>query len=237
MARYDIAPAWFQTPRGRACLMFIRDGTSDWNTAYSALNEDEYGLAALPDIATAVDVGGHIGSVGIGLALDHPEARVLIVEPVPDNVDLIRASAETNRVADRVTVLAGAAGDGSEVTVAYGYRGSELALHHAFIGNSSFAYDNPGGEKRHRKVHYRSLAIADVIGDIGTPDLLKIDTEGAEWAFLASGAERLPLIVGEWHAVRGHAQADMAALLGTTHDVTFTGPVAGPGGFRAVRRG
>jgi FkbM family methyltransferase len=227
--------ATFLTPKGRTVTFRYRPDTNDWNTLWACLNEDEYGLRSLPTIRTAVDVGGYLGGIGIGLALDHPHARVLIIEPVPDNVALIDWAIDANRVRERVEVVAGAVGDGRKVEVAYGYRGTPALEHHAWVGNSTLAYDAPGGALEHDTVSYRSLTVRDVVKRIA-PDILKIDTEGAEWAFLAHDAALLPRIVGEWHPVRQHTQAEFAALLAATHDVTFSGPENGPGGFVAVAR-
>lgn len=233
MITYDVAEAVFTTPQGRSVLFRYRLGTNDWNTLASCLNEDEYGLRT-EHPRTAVDVGGYLGGVAIGIAVDNPEASVLVIEPVPDNVELIRWAIDTNKVADRVTVVQGAVGDGSEVETRYRYTGTEAAEHHAFVGNSSLAYDS-AGFLAHEKITHRSLTIADVVDLVGEPDLVKIDAEGAEWAFLATGAALLPYIIGEWHPIRGHEQADLTALL-PQHEVTFSGPTSGPGGFRAVRK-
>jgi FkbM family methyltransferase len=235
----------FYTPRGQAARCRYRTDTSDWNTLYSALNEDEYGLRPLTLTGLALDIGAHIGAVTLGLALDNPDLRVIAVEPVPDNARLLRENVVLNGLKDRVTVIEGAAGRG-EVTVWYGYRGSETAEHHAFIGNSSLAYDH-GGENEHDEISYWGWTLSALL-DLGVdfayiaPDaaslaLVKIDNEGGEYDFLADPAvSRCERIVGEWHNVRGHVQTDIASLLGATHVVTFSGPVGGPGGFLAVRR-
>lgn len=235
MIEYDTADAWFTTPRGTPVLFRYRVGTNDWNTLWACLNEDEYGLASEYP-AVAVDIGGYLGGVAIGIAVDNPKARVLVVEPVPDNIDLIRWAIEANKLTDRIVVIPGAVGDGSAVDVAYRYRGTEAVEHHAFVGNSTLAYDNPGGFLSHDTVTYTSLTVADIVGRVGEPDLVKIDTEGGEWSFLAQDVDLLPLVLGEWHPVRGHGIGDLLALLEPTHVVSFTGPQAGPGGFRAVRR-
>ena len=231
---YAPAVAVFRTPRGNPATMHYRTDSSDWNTLYSALTEDEYGLRSRHLTGRALDIGAHIGGVAIGLAIDNPDLIVVAVEPVPDNARLLRLNVAANGLTDRVTVIEGAAGHGA-VTVWYGYRGSETAEHHAFIGNSSLAYDH-GGANEHESVTYDGWALADLAdSDVA---LLKIDNEGGEFDFLTDPAiARCAVIVGEWHNVRGHVQGDIATLLGATHDVTFSGPVGGPGGFLAVRRG
>lgn len=226
---YAVQEGTFRTPHGHSVVMAYRADSSDWNTLWSCLNEDEYGLRERPISGTALDVGAHIGGVTVGLAIDNPTLRVVAIEAVPPNVELLRQNVQRNGVADRVTVIAGAAGAGP-VDVWYGYTGSEAAEHHAFIGNSSLAYAAAVGE--HLTEHYDAGV---TLSDLLPISFAKIDCEGCEYAFLADpGAAQVPLIVGEWHPVGGHAMADVLALLGQTHTLTFTGPEAGPGSFVAV---
>ena len=88
----------FRTPGGRTVNMMWREGTCDWNTLTSCLTEDEYGMARRGGAATMVDVGGYLGGVGIGYALDNRDARVWVVEPLPANCDLIRENIALNGV-------------------------------------------------------------------------------------------------------------------------------------------
>src|SRR5690349_6287046 len=97
--------------------MTIRDGSNDYNTLNACMTEDEYHLADFHGSGWAVDVGGYLGGVAISLALDNPELRVLVIEPVPDNIRLIRENIERNDLTERVTLIEGAVGDGSPVEV------------------------------------------------------------------------------------------------------------------------
>ena len=219
----------FHTPAGADVYMTIRAGTNDHNTAYSCLDENEYDLpVGLSGIAW--DIGGYIGAVTIGLALDNPDLRIVTVEPVPDNCDLLWRNVLAAGVEDRVALIRGAVGrHGKTVDVAYGYRGSEAAEHHAFVGNSTLALGTD-----HETIRYPALTVRDLL-EHGVPDFVKIDTEGAEWDFFDSAyTSQLPLIVGEWHPIGGRTVADVAQLFPDHRYVTFTGPQAGPGGFRAV---
>ncbi len=232
---YELREHGFRTPHGHEARMTYRLGTNDWNTLWASLNEDEYQLPTGLS-GTAVDIGGYLGSVGIALALDNPALRVVIVEPVPPNAALIRTNITANALDERVSLIEGAAGAGGEpVDVWYGYRGSEAAEHHAFVGNSTLAYEE--STEAHDTAVYTGIGLAGLVADYGPLAYLKIDCEGGEWAFLDTLAVRdVETIVGEWHPVRGHIQGHMAALLEVTHELTFSGPTEGPGGFRAVRR-
>jgi FkbM family methyltransferase len=231
----------FRTPKGRDVEMTIRDGTNDWNTLNACMSEDEYGLRDWSGTGWALDIGGYLGGVGIGLALDNPDLRVLIVEPVPDNIRLIKANIERNNVGDRVTLIEGAIGDGGPVSVWHGYQGTPEGEHHRFVGNSSLAYDH-GGELRHEETVYDSLTLGDLLstyppGNDPGFSLVKIDCEGGEWAFLDDVlVANCDVILGEAHSVRGKKGKDIADLLGATHDVTIIGDGEATCEFRAVLR-
>lgn len=228
MSRYDLDRAWFRTPNGRSVLMHIREGTNDWNTCQAAMTQDEYGLRGMHLTGRAIDIGAHLGAVTISLLIDNPDLVVDAVEPIPENVYLLRLNAAQNQVADRLAVHEAAAGDGGTVTIRYAYEDNENDLHHAFIGNSGLVSDTA---RQHREATVRSLTTTD----LPPCSFMKIDCEGGEWPFLTGGVrpELCPLIVGEWHPVDGHARDDLVALL-PGYDITFTGPEGGPGGFRAT---
>ena len=145
---YEPRQERFTTPRNQPVTMWVRADTNDWNTLYSCLTGDEYGLRDLHLSGWALDVGAYTGGVTVALAMDNPELQVVAVEPVPGNVELLRLNLEANGLTDRVTVVEGAAGDGSKVNIRYGYSGSELATHHAFVGNMSLL-EEPGPENPH----------------------------------------------------------------------------------------
>ena len=247
MARYDIRPEMFTTPRGNPCVVYIREGTNDWNTANACLGRnDEYNTAGYDFTGTSglfVDIGGYLGTVALAVLLDHPGTRAIIVEPIPENLDLIRRILSINGVLDRASLIAGAVGSG-QTTIHYGYdpspdlsdQANENNLHHAYVGNGVGSGGAP-----HKSVTYQGLSYREVIGD-EAPAMVKIDCEGGEWPVLHEMTD-VPLIVGEYHpitlpdgSVGSRALAE--SILGATHDITYGGPIGSPEawGFRAVRR-
>lgn len=235
MTLYDAAPAWFRTPGGRSVLVYVREGTNDWNTANASLTEDEYQTRDLRITGTFLDIGGYLGTVALGILVDNPTAYAIIVEPLPENRALIVRNLEANGLGSRATLLAGVVGTG-EVTVTYAYSDSENDLHHAFVGNG-FGGNHEG---EHRSVTYTAFRYRDITHeDVG---FVKIDCEGGEWGILHE-LTAVPLIVGEIHPVplpdgEAGSRARLERILGATHDITYGGPEGSPAawGFRAVRR-
>jgi FkbM family methyltransferase len=208
------------SPRGKSVRLHYREETSDLATIGSTFRlwgslVDEYQLADLHSDGLMVDVGGHIGSVCIAYLVDNPEARAVAVEPLPENVEMIRTNAQSAGVSDRLSIVAGAFGTTS---VAYGH------TDHRYIGNIGGA----NGEV----VTVEEITLTGLIAEHGPVSVLKTDCEGGEWALLADPAVAdVPLIVGEYHTFGPVA---LHALLDATHDVTAgTEPT---GNFRAVRR-
>ena len=238
---YEQAIGEFRTPKGAPVYLQFRLDTSDWNTLYSCLNEDEYGLGELTLGGAALDVGAHIGGVAVGLAVDNPALGVIAIEALPENADLLRLNAARNGVSDRVRVVNAAAGaEPGEQTIHYRYRGDETHEHHAFIGNISlFRGDGPDACPSDWPHEHVTVPVA-VLDDFPDARFIKIDCEGGEWGFLQGDLSRFHEIRGEWHPTNGHVQADLTSLL-SAFDVTYKGiaeqtdPTSWMG-FRAVRR-
>lgn len=207
------------SPRGRAVTLAYREGTSDLATIASTFNlwgdqNDEYGLAGIRSDGLMVDVGAHIGSVCIAFLIDNPDARAVAIEPLPENVAMIRDNARRAGVADRLTVLWAAIGTD---TVRYGHDD------HEFIGNIGGANGRP-------------IAVArTTLSGLGEPiDVLKIDCEGCEWAALSDPAvPSIRLIVGEWHTA---PVSRLYQALGASHDIEIVSDTGDFGTFRAARR-
>lgn len=233
---YEDAVGDWTTPNGHIASFAYRKETNDWNTLSSILTSNEYRLPSGIS-GVALDIGSYLGGVAIALALDNPDLHVVAVEPVPDNVRLIRQSIEANGLTDRIRLIDGAlAGREPSVTISYGYRGTASLEHHAFVGNSTLAYDD-GGAADHDERVLTPITLTRLLKDVDVVAWTKIDCEGGEFSILSDpGVRKLAYIIGEWHNVRGHVQGDIATLLRKTHDVVFAGPVDGPGEFVAVRR-
>jgi FkbM family methyltransferase len=238
---YDTKPV--RSPKGNDVELLYREDTSDLGTIGATWRlwdklEDEYGLANLPDdlSGTAIDIGAHIGSVALALLVDHPNLRVIAVEPLAENADVIRRNADALRVADRLTVLESGISDTDTATVDWNWRSSENEGYwrtNRFIGNVMVPKEGEN-EMPHDTAVVPGVTLRSLLPKRGRVPFLKIDCEGCEWIALADpGVKRIDRIVGEYH---GHPGPDgLAALLGKTHTVT-TQPNGACGMFQAVAR-
>ena len=221
MTIYGTGDYRLRTPRGAPAILEARDDTSDLSVIGSTFEGvagsglvDEYNLRTLYITGRFVDVGAHVGAVTVAVLLDNPDATAICVEPIPENVAVLRANLAHNGLTDRADVIEGAVGTD---TVHYGPPGVER-----YISNLS------GTEHAVtvRKIPLRELLPADA---------MKLDCEGGEWPLLRQkGIATIPLIFGEFHGEPG--PGGLRALLSKTHEVTFGQIDVMAGAFRAVRR-
>lgn len=213
------------SPDGHPYAMTVRPGTSDWNTcnACAAVN-DEYHL---PRRLTgwALDVGAHIGAATVPLLLDNPDLQVVAVEALPENVLLLVANLQRNRVDDRCLVVHAAAGaTPADQVLGYGTDGV-----HTYIGNT----DNPQGG---RTVTVKGATLRGIELLRGPCQDMpwawaKLDCEGCEYGLLDSpSVVNLRYIEGEVH--RGWDR--LVQLLSPTHVIDGPGHDFGP--FTATLR-
>lgn len=232
------APQTFTTPNGRSLTLFVRSDTNDAALAHGILDEDEYHLGGTSFSGWALDIGAHIGIVGLALAVDNPDIRVVLVEPVPDNCDLIRRSIAANGLDERCFVEeAAAAGPGaSTVEVGYDYTAADVpdqgyVQQNRYIGGmwrSNVASEGKTVEAR--AVNITTLAFIYASKFI----LCKIDAEGAEYEFFKDpSVDLIAIIIGEWH---DGPFSRIKRLLGKTHRVEMLADHDGTGIFRAVHR-
>lgn len=209
----------FTLPSGQSVEMAVREGTNDRNVCHAILVEDEYHFADLDLSGHALDIGAHIGAATVALGILFPDLTITAIEPVPDNVDLLRRNVEANGLAERVTVRHGVAGKARPI--AHNFRGSESAEVHRHIGNQTM----PAGTQH------------DTFAAPGIPvpaaDFAKIDCEGGEWDIIAA-LRRIPRFHGELHPRDGKGAVDFAASF-PHHRFTWYGDTSAACGFEAVR--
>ena len=130
---------------------------------------------------TFVDVGANIGYFTIlAASIVGSRGRVFAFEPDPGNIQLLRASAEANALAERITAVeAGLADSGGE---------GQLYLSRDNLGDHQIYADSPGRETLPIALLHGSEYLG---GRLASIDLLKVDTQGSEYRVMAG---LLPLL-------------------------------------------
>ncbi|HET9501812.1 MAG TPA: FkbM family methyltransferase [Marmoricola sp.] len=175
---------------------------------YEVFVEDAYRVGDLVDglsaDATVLDIGAHIGCFSLAVARALPGARVHAYEASPATAAWLRRNIDDNGLQGRVTA------------------------HHCAVaartGSLRFA-DNAGGSSLNGLTAPAGTALVDVpsvtlrqaLTTAGGPvDLVKIDTEGAEYAMVLAGSPAdwasVHRVVIEYHDVAGHDWAQLHAF-------------------------
>jgi FkbM family methyltransferase len=188
-----------------------RGGTSDTRLIYSILlkrgKKGEYSLPPecrmrVGEVRTVLDIGANAGISAVYFAASFPQAEVHAFEPDPGNCDLLRLNAQAcGRI--HVHAFALGASDG-ELTL---YESDEA------INFGGFSAHTVGVDPaRSKKVPMRHAGRCLAELGIQSIDLLKIDTEGAEWDILTAVDPALlgqtRVIMGELHGMRDFALLD-----------------------------
>lgn len=180
----------------------------DIYTLAEVFHERQYELARpLGPAPVIIDAGANVGVASAWFLLSHPDARLLAIEPVSQNVHWLRKNLATD---DRATIIQAALGETEgEVLMALSAHSAEHA-----VG------DRPGVGGSETVSCRRLDRLLDEQG-ITTIDLLKLDVEGSEMDALAGLGTRLRdvrAIVAEVH----ERQIDVGAFyaLLARHDFT-----------------
>src|SRR3974390_3330884 len=154
---------------------------------------------------TVFDVGAHVGIFTLGAALRVGKSGcVFAFEPAPDTVDMLRRHVRMNGMDDVIEVVPSIVSDADGKATFYAH-GLSMA---ASMSQSNTVDLNPERPERAATLDLTSMARDTFCETRGiSPDVIKIDVEGAEYLAL-KGAERLlgagrpsPVILCEVHPV------------------------------------
>lgn len=238
-----IVPIVVETPGGHPATFHVRQTTNDGALVAGILSEDEYSLRGETFTGWAIDVGAHIGIVSVALGLDNPDLRIVAVEAIPENADMVRRNVKANGLGDRVFVeSAGAAKPGAtSVSITFDYVSAgidEGIVDEGYVNQSRYIgniFQFPEGQQVATTEQVPALSLDAILDkyDIAEVALVKIDCEGCEYAFLDTKAVALvDRIIGEFHS----QSERIVKMLKRTHTVSIRLDRGGVGIFDAVRK-
>jgi FkbM family methyltransferase len=204
-APYDAVPRSIEWQGWR---LYYRPGSSDpwaiYNHLMKPAHRDEYAppreMPMRPEeVRTVLDIGANVGATALYFARLFPKATVFAFEPAPDNFAVLSKNVANS---DRIRAF----------NFALGSKDATLEL---------FASDNPinfGGYSLHaagsdtsKKVQIPVRSVPSVLSELGIvkTDVIKVDTEGAEWDILTAFPESVlrsaKYITGELHGNKDFA--------------------------------
>jgi FkbM family methyltransferase len=210
--------------------LFVRHPVTDAWVVHEVVNrrvyqpppavEDILGRSESPRI---VDLGAHIGAATLLFLERFPDARVLAVEPQPENAALLRKTLAVNRLDGQCEVRQAAAG------VAPGYAAMEgfSLLAHFVRSDTAEAVDLLPPLRKYQAdgVPPAQVEVVDVLPILAGADLVKMDIEGAEWPILAD--PRFPslgitALVLEYHPQGAPGPDTLAAVRGILGSAGYT---------------
>ncbi len=135
---------------------------------YEALVLDAFD-ALVTTACNVVDVGGNIGLYTCAAAKLLPsEGRVIVFEPVLENLDLLRRNVEANAHVAQVDVHPVAVGD----------RPGQVLLHLNPVNVGTHSVSAANAHARGSSVRVPTVTLDDACADVRPVDVLKIDVEG-----------------------------------------------------------
>lgn len=191
--------------------LHYRPGSSDPWAIYNHLmkprERDEYAPPkefplAPGAVKTVLDIGANVGVTALYFSQIFPNARIHAFEPAPDNFAVLAKNVAN---CDRIRAH----------NFALGAQDATLELYASDNAINFGGYSlHPAGSDTSRKISIPVKAVSSVLTDLGIDhaDVIKIDTEGAEWDILTAFPERVlrsaSYITGELHGNRDFALLD-----------------------------
>lgn len=203
---------------GRVYPLHVRGGTLDAAIFEQILCDgSEYRLPVDIQPKVIFDIGANIGASAVYFAARYPGAKVYCFEPLPENVDLLRKNVAV--FGERVTVVPSGLGQSEGF---FEYRWSDDP---ANFGGGTF-HDVGCVDTACVKLPVTTLAKFCRDNRIDRIDVMKIDTEGAEWSVLQGVPHAIlsnvRVLIGELHGVDDWAFCEHLSL---THDLAIRKPL------------
>jgi len=192
--------------------LFYRAGTADAGAFYEILirpsrrvsggylrpGKLEYWVPSEINPEVILDIGGNIGTTSVFYSKMFPQAKIFTFEPVPGNFELLEKNING---LDNVSAFNVGLGDSDKKVLIY-----DSAEQGNTGGFSIYGVDVDQSKSQEIEVK-KSASFLEEIG-VTQVDLIKIDTEGAEYDILTSMDKdmlsNVKWIIGELHGIRDY---------------------------------
>jgi FkbM family methyltransferase len=191
---------------------------------YEVFAEDAYRIAELsdrvPESPVVLDIGGQVGCFSIAFAARRGDASVHAFEASPTSAEWLERNVRDNLLTGRVVVHAQAVSSKTGTL--------------RFVANGDASVLSGLTAREGSELEVPCLTFADAVAAAGGHvDLVKIDTEGAEYEIVL-GSERgdwagVGDVVLEYHQVEGHDWSELESFLGEVGLTTVRHEPAWPG--------
>jgi FkbM family methyltransferase len=176
--------------------IWIRKNTPDLKVAVSCLVDGEFDDVrryldqSWPGVI--VDAGGYIGTSALALTDLFPKAKVLVIEPSSENLEVLRLNVSAE---PRIEVVAGALVGSPDTLVTVKNRGTG-PWGHTIVERPRDSADAPTVNEA------QAFRLHELVAQPETIGLLKLDIEGGEFDLFVNDSEnirKVPLIFVELH--------------------------------------
>ena len=175
--------------------ILIRKNSSDLTVAMETLGGEFEVLRYLFDAdydGLIIDAGGYIGTAAIAISKIYPKAKILSIEPSPENFRILQKNIEKY---SNISALNYALTDGST---------KEIELHSRPTGHWGYTIMHlPKETNIHDgNVTVRCISLSDLVDNYTDVGILKLDIEGAELHLMLHTSEplqKIPVVLAELH--------------------------------------
>jgi len=180
--------------------IYVRRETNDSEVVNSVMVYDEYKVTFFPYKSgdVFIDIGAHIGTWSVLMAIYDSSFKIYCYEPIPENYELIKANININGLNNQIYSFQYAVSDYSCGAQRIFYTNDAT---HKFVGSPQ------GGSKTIFEAQCISLNDIFEKNKINKCRVLKIDCEGCEtYAFRTLKKEHLKkidFVIGEFHPFLG----------------------------------
>lgn len=209
---YEVNQFQFYNVLNVKTVMNYRLGTSDADTIRAVMVSDEYLAKTFnyQDNDVFIDVGAHIGTWTILMALFNPTFKVYCYEPIPENYRLIQMNIQSNNLLNvkpfNLSVSADSVGKDS---ISYTDDSTPFGKSHKFIGCLYNPEIDVQGKGLGRTISVNKTCIDDIFknNNISKCKVLKLDCEGCECKSLKTISpetlNKIDYVIGEFHSRDG----------------------------------